>query len=187
MMHHGELETAFALLTAGNSASARSIIMKVLNDDPKNKRGLLLLSDIDQADGNSEQALEICRTLIALYPDDEEVRSDLVYKLAKMSKHEEARTALENFVRDFPHSTQITYLRTIASMNRDDVSTFKSNIVKLRAEYGDTLLVNLLEGCLAEAEGSNTDAFNSATRAMMLEPTNSDAHSIAARAAFRLF
>ncbi len=187
MLHHGQIERADALLNAGNTAAARRIISDVLDADPQNRNALLLMAHIEQRDNNPEKVLEICRNVLALYPDSERVRGDLIVHLAKLKNHDEARTALDMYIRDFPSSTQIKDLKVIVHINRGDIPALKRDLVDLRADRGDNPTLNIIDGYIAEAEGSDAGAFASGVRAVQLEPANSLAHNLAARTAFRLF
>jgi len=187
MMQLGQIARADALLMAGNRVAARRTISEVLEAEPRNKHALLLLTHIEFGDGNPEQVMEICRRVLALYPNDERVRGELICLLARLKNHDEAQIAFDTFVRDFPHSTQINELRTVVNMNRGNIAGLKDDLEQLRSDRGDSTTVSLIEGYLAEAEGSDAGAFASGTNALLLEPTNSAAHNLVARTAFRLF
>ena len=187
MSHHGQVEAADALVSAGNPAAAKRILSKVLDDNPDHKDALTLLAFVEELSGHPDRTLDICRQLVALYADDETVRVHLVCHLAKLKNHQEARAAFEMFTRDFPASSHIDSLATVVHSHRGDVNALRDDVAKMRAAQGDRPHINMLEGLVAEADGSDADAFAASQRVLIHEPTHARAHLLAARTAFRLF
>lgn len=133
-MSGGSFNTARALLKAGNYESARRIVRKALDEDPKNLKAWELRIEIEAAAGKKKEALALARQILADHPDSASLRIAEFDALIQLRKKREAKKTRDRFKEDFPYLTN-----RIETMNLQlDASSGKTRRVsdKLR-EYAE--------------------------------------------------
>ena len=98
----GSLNTAKALLTAGNYAGARRAAKGVLEDDPENASAVLLLIEIDLDAEDYASALKQLELALANQPDNLSLRAKEIEALIRMGKRRRSRLRIKSFQEDFP-------------------------------------------------------------------------------------
>ena len=179
----GLIDTAQAMYAAGNFDGAERVTRQVLDDDPNDRDGLLMLSQIFDHRKDYAEAVELQRRVIQRDPHDEDARGFYIMSLVRLDQRA-AREALDAFKKDFPGSAHIRVLEAILSMAKVDLSKLKADADRLREERGDCLELNLMDTTLALGEHRYADAYRAAKSALEKDPLDATTHNMAASAAF---
>jgi len=130
-----ELNTARALLKAGNFDGARRIVRKALEENPENLWAWNLRIDIEMEAGQYKEALVLARQVLANHPDNVYVREIEFYAIGRLRKKREAKRIFERFSEDFPHQTgRIKTMR----MALNSLSERLNKVSQTLREYGET-------------------------------------------------
>ena len=97
------LNTARALLSAGNHESARQAVRQFLEDEPDDIDALILMVDIEVAAGKHTRALEVIEQALAKQPDNFSLRNCELEIYIRMGKKRRARLGLKRFREDFSY------------------------------------------------------------------------------------
>ena len=176
--------TGEAMLKAGNTAGAERIALRMLDDDPQGRDGLLLLCLVRDKQADYTATLQLSEQLIALDMTDDDARVVHVMAFIHLRRFDEANAAINAFKKDFPDSKHTKLLRMMLSMKRVDVKSSRADTDAMRAEKGECLEVNLAEAAVALGEGQNRKAYSAAQSALEKDPFCGTSHILAATAAF---
>lgn len=94
--------TARALLEADNFEGARKEINKFLDNNPDDFSAWFFRIEIEKKSKNFKDGLELCRTLLAKYPDNFRLRETEFHLLINLGKKRDAKKVLANIKADFP-------------------------------------------------------------------------------------
>jgi len=97
------LNTAKALLDAGNFDSARQIAEELLEELPSFSPFWSFRIQIEMQAENYKAALKITHEALAILPDDYDIRECEFWALLRLKKKKEAAKVYQDYKRDFPH------------------------------------------------------------------------------------
>lgn len=98
------INTARALLKAGNTQGARRIAHEALNANPDDARAWDLLIDLERDAGNFRKSLELAEQYLEKNPDHIGARQSELLALILLGKKTRARKAIARLEEDFPYA-----------------------------------------------------------------------------------
>jgi len=102
--NQARLNEAGLLAKSGASARVRKLLDEVLQDDPNNPEGLILMGLLLQAEGQDDQALDFLKKAGQLAPDNPLVQPIIARILMKIGRNPEAILAFRRALRITPES-----------------------------------------------------------------------------------
>ena len=184
MSGDSQINTAEAMFHAGNLSGAERLVRAMLDRDPHDRDGLLMLAMIEDKRENHDTAFDLQDRLLARDPFDDDVRLMRFYTLLHLKRFDDAKEAIADFERDFPDSGHLRLMRIAMGMAPVDLVATKEEAARLRAEKGDCYEVQITDAAVAFGEHRNADAYRHALAALAHQPQDGFAHDMAANAAF---
>jgi len=175
------------MLGAGNTVSARSIVLKALKDDPDNSSALILLVQIAVAEKSLDEALSITAELSSKDPRHASARFWEVEALILLERKSEPTQKLAAFERDFPLDREaMASLRLIFEKKLGSAKGMRKEVERLRKLTPDNPQLDALNAQALFKQARFCAALTQAKSALAKQPDNGSAHLMAALSAFYL-
>lgn len=145
-----ELNTAKALLEAGNFDGARRKANEALDVDPDDNRAKRLLVEIEFGCENYKRQLELSREFLSTHPNNVEIRLYEFLALSHLKKKSEARKAYNSFKTDFPdHDYYLSQMELVLNaLTGETRQTGESVRTRLSEAHSDNEKIDLGLTCL---------------------------------------
>jgi len=168
----GTINTANALLKAGNYESARRIANDLIDQNPQNVSAWHILIEIEEKTGNYKQTLDLIEQVLEQHPDNFKVRQAEILLYLQNGKKRRARIGIERFKSDFPSSTNSHDMLELAYENNFGSSLSAAKKLRHTAFAGD----NLSKGIFDSNSGALFSGQKFLLKALEENPTNHTAN-----------
>lgn len=183
---NGCLETARALLKAGNFDAAEREAQRELERDPQNNAAFGLIVEITLARGDKAQALRLAEEWVAMQPDNANAREQYIQCLLRLKRKRDAKKQIAAFERDFPREHETAEIMRLGlQAARGKSAAVVRGVAELRQRYGDHADFDEVEARMRSRDGQLFGAQKAADKVLKSNPLNLPAMMIGAVNAFR--